>query len=855
MKRHGIGWALPLLLTIFFLGCEKRETEKQGDRTMPRPKAVAERDRQTSPTVTLAIAPIVNASKRWVDQSTLMREFFPVAVESVLGPAVKVVEPQEVLKKMEAAAISRTESAGDESLAALAKSLTADYLLSWEPHQDEQLNPFLRVRLVNAMTGEIAYVEDFHSGADVAFYVVFLNLYRDNLLKVADGIAREMKLPALPSQSTSTRDLCARAMKAVEQALVIEHPVAIQRQLKTRALALATAAAQFDENDPQVRETHGFALWLNGFEGQALNQLKEMENLTPPARELLGLLQGKPPEQQTGTARSANPEPLTMEIRKRRLRQWWREDEMRAQETPADFAHLMYALTLLDKTQAKEAMKEFSTFNSREFVLGKGGFAERLRKAVNGGSAAEREYALAQAQEAWLAAFELAKFKPSEGAAIGEAFGFAEELFASSAAIATARARLHETILPDLKARNESLADALKVDPEYVPAAQMQAAIGTLEAPAAQRYAIFEQVRALEPFDSKLVCWTAARVAEAGDTGRAQTLLTQARSLSPRDAEAYLQLLHLFWREQLQTVSEKTVEEAVAYYPQTPEMMLEVARIHYENKRPQQAESIARALWQKHPSRIEVAMLLSKVIAFQGRVDEAVAVLDQAVKMNSPAPDKIEAMLQKVDLLMQNNQHPAAVEAAVALVAYAPDHHEARLELGLAQAANGQADEALLTLEGLYGTPYHSRAALEAGKILIERKSLDETLKLAVEAQEAQPQSPWGYKLQADVELARGNRRGAFEAMAKLAGQENAGAFADVAGSRVLNALGMHEKAIASARQGLAKHNPAAEAALLKEIATAALKANARELAGDAFQRLEHVHFDDPEAAELLADR
>src|SRR5690606_5471997 len=115
------------------------------------------------------------------------------------------------------------------------------------------------------------------------------------------------------------------------------------------------------------------------------------------------------------------------------------------------------------------------------------------------------------------------------------------------------------------------------------------------------------------------------------------------------------------------------------------------------------------------------------------------------------------------------------------------------------------------------------------------------------EAQTRQPTAPWGFELEAAIHLARGIRRAAFEAIAPIATERTDSAFVALAGARVLNELHLYDKALASAEEGLALRDPAAEGDLLKAAARAAINGGLMDAASEIFARLERVYFDDPD--------
>ncbi len=326
-------------------------------------------------------------------------------------------------------------------------------------------------------------------------------------------------------------------------------------------------------------------------------------------------------------------------------------------------------------------------------------------------------------------------------------------------------------------------------------------------------------------------------------------MLEQARALDERDPGPYLALLDIYRHQGLRQVTSEMLDEVRSFYAATPLLRLELARIEYENGRAEQAGKEARDLVQEFPHNNMTVDLFARIERFLGKPQPGLDALEEFYTM-APALERVQALRLMAKFRPSGLNETLCLQKALVL---SPQSPSLQLSLGMALREAGHTDQALAIFRSLEKTELHSRAALEAGHILIEQGRRDEALRLALAAQKAQPQSPWGYKLEADVSVARGNARAAFEAMGKLARSETPNAYIDLAGARVLNAIGLYEKAADSARHGLAQHDPAALLPLLKEQAEAMLNGDLN--AGDAFEQLRVAGFEDPEALVLLARR
>ena len=556
---------------LFSFACNDSD---QGSRaaSIP-PKPALPSDAPTSrPDVRVAILPLVNASQRWVDQNELLRESFPVALGAILqsSTAVELTSRELIKQRMDALNITRNDSVPDKSLIELAGQLNVQYLISWEPDQDKDLNPFLRVRLISSKEKKIVYLNEFPSGANVALFITFLNLYRDALLPAAEDLLERIApgaefMPAHLAPQLAQQH-AAEALQDVAFALSLQHPSKDRRELEAHAYALATVALLYDSNNTLAREAMAFGAYVNGLYGQSLATLQSMQkdnSLSTSARGLLSLLQGDPPPVNApgGVVRDSVNAALLHAVQAKHYAHGWQSDT-----ASSEHLHSIYFLrdafsatgdSWIKKTDAAVGMglpqiqtevalialgspsHEPYRLNPREYLLGRGDLAERLAKAMNAtredqptsSSVALRDVmrvrsirmGLALAEEAWLSAWDFARVQPAEVEYAEEAFSYAAQAYPSSAAILTEKARFYDAIAPDPKKRSEALSAARAADPGYVPAAQMAAELRAPSIKPQERIPAFEQVRALSPFNADLILWTAKHVAQSGAYGRAIT--------------------------------------------------------------------------------------------------------------------------------------------------------------------------------------------------------------------------------------------------------------------------------------------------------------------------------------------
>ena len=526
--------------------------------------------------------------------------------------------------------------------------------------------------------------------------------------------------------------------------------------------------------------------------------------------------------------------------------------------------------TLQGPDPSVEARFARKPFDSKAFLRGEGELAALARLAANVANAADTAeagsgallawtnadllgYARALLADAWLAAWESAAIEPGEADLAQAAFIFAESLAPKNAAILTAKASFYDQMVFSPSLRNQALGDARQADPGYAPAARLGAVLREPLLKPEQAGDLYELARALDPFEVRLICWTAAHLARLGEEDRAAAAHNSARDIDPKDPRPFLGLLDIYAKNQLRTIDSRLIAQMLSHYPPTPALRFEAARLYYENEQAERAADLAARLAQDCPDRLEPASLLARIQAYLGREPEMLEALDRCLSRKLPPRDRLELLRLKAELLLRRGKAQEAAAAYSAAAEMSPKSGALLLDLGRALAAAGREDDAVEAWRTASQFGRQAPAALETGRILIKRGELEPALALAREAQSAQPYFPEGYELEALIRISQGEAEGAEAAVKQLIEKAPWNPLALLAQAKIFARLGRHDQAAEAARQGLALHSEAAEGPLLKALIEAMIQTGRLEEARDDLRRLERLCFDDPDALALLA--
>jgi len=313
---------------------------------------------------TLAIAPLAGASDRRLDYSALLQECF----RHVVGAACEASGGGTVasLEVVDAAFAKRNlaaeQSAPEETLLDIARELDVSLLLSWEPFQDSDGRPQLRLRLVSTDAGTIVFEKKIASPNKTGLPISYLDMFIAAWPAAAEACLEQQspsaKLLAEDHATTPTRQLASsmgrlvfgdriarRRNDIVEKpgdaegwaclsrdysrlAAALDSRSKFKRQLAARSLAAALAGRELSPLNPKVLQALGCAYWTNRLNGRALAALltaKQDSELDDAASSLLSWLTGESEAlEEEATARLSS---FAGRLRASQMRDFWMDYE------------------------------------------------------------------------------------------------------------------------------------------------------------------------------------------------------------------------------------------------------------------------------------------------------------------------------------------------------------------------------------------------------------------------------------------------------------------------------------------------------------------------------------------------
>lgn len=217
------------------------------------------------------------------------------------------------------------------------------------------------------------------------------------------------------------------------------------------------------------------------------------------------------------------------------------------------------------------------------------------------------------------------------------------------------------------------------------------------------------------PDDAPVHAHLGLAFATAGDARSAEGCYRKSISLAPNYADSHLNLANLLL--ELGRIDEAADEygEAAQLAPDSGPVHYGAAMLELNRQRPAAAITAFEKALSYAPGLLPARVNLATLLHQQGRHEEAVRQLEAAV---SYAPDSFDARLNLCAMLQQTNRTAEAVEIARDTVALAPESPELLLNLSTAETANGQPQDAWLTLDRALGVaPDYAPARLNRAMV------------------------------------------------------------------------------------------------------------------------------------------
>ena len=171
-----------------------------------------------------------------------------------------------------------------------------------------------------------------------------------------------------------------------------------------------------------------------------------------------------------------------------------------------------------------------------------------------------------------------------------------------------------------------------------------------------------------------------AHMLEESKPEEALAAYRQAAALQPKDAEPHLAAGHLLEEANKFSDAEQEYKQALALDPAS-DALTALANLYMQGRRFPEAEEYLRRLVVAHPEQAAIHGQLGRVLAAEGKNDEAISELHAAAKL---APNDLSVQRDLADLYVAAGKNDLAETAYRALVAAQP--RDAELHRGLGQA-------------------------------------------------------------------------------------------------------------------------------------------------------------------------
>ena len=167
-------------------------------------------------------------------------------------------------------------------------------------------------------------------------------------------------------------------------------------------------------------------------------------------------------------------------------------------------------------------------------------------------------------------------------------------------------------------------------------------------------------------------------VLEASKPDEAVTAYRQASALTPKDPEPYLSAGLLLEKEEKFSDAEHEYKQAIALSPSS-EALIGLANIYMRDKRLPEAEAQLRKLVAMRPRESAARVQLGRVLAAEGKNDDAIAELEAGEKL---APGDVSLQRDLADLYVIAKRNDQAETAYRALLTTSPNDAALHQSLG-----------------------------------------------------------------------------------------------------------------------------------------------------------------------------
>jgi tetratricopeptide (TPR) repeat protein len=405
-------------------------------------------------------------------------------------------------------------------------------------------------------------------------------------------------------------------------------------------------------------------------------------------------------------------------------RKYMERGDRYVQNKDVDAAIIEYRNAIQQDPRFGEAYRKLSTA-----YLSRGEALEAMRAAV---TAAQLLPEVTDAQiDAGSALLLVGKF--------AEAKGYAERVITKDVNNVRARVLLGNATagLKDMDAAIREFEEAIRLDPQqsgiYTGLATLKASQGDRES--AER--IFKQaIRVDEKSATARLAlaqfyWSSDRIDDA------ERVLKETHDLLPRDTQVNVTLAVFYQATRRAAEAEPYLRTAVEV-GQDPRLTMLLADYYIARNRGADAAALLKPLASDPRLGALANMRLAGIAQIQGRPDEAITLIDQAITLQ---PKNSMTLAAKSDLLRRQNNLAEAAKVAEAAVAANPSSAEAQFARGRALQATGSYDQAEHAFnEVLRLNPRAAVARVELARMRVRERAPD-AVAVATDAAKADPGS------------------------------------------------------------------------------------------------------------------
>ncbi len=237
------------------------------------------------------------------------------------------------------------------------------------------------------------------------------------------------------------------------------------------------------------------------------------------------------------------------------------------------------------------------------------------------------------------------------------------------------------------------------------------------------------------------------------DTASARASFDKALALDPLYLPALANLAQLDKAENHIDMAVRRYQAALARAPGRAELMESLAGLALARGNNADAVAWLERAVKAHPDSLPLALHLVETYLRAGANAKALVLTQQ---LQASHPDNIEALSMLAQLYWINQNYPAAASAYASLAALTPSAPLPHLRLAMLSLATHDEAAAQASLrKSLALAPDLFDAQLALVNLLTSQHKFLDALTLARAAQQHQPKSPNGYKLEADVYAAQ----------------------------------------------------------------------------------------------------